>query len=638
MVPAISKRVPTSVLMSVQTGVQSGMHPRPLESTLARHRFMSAEPTSAPAADAPSLWRRLRRLWPYFGQYRTGWFLAIGATFMSALTEPAIPALLKPLLDEGFTEGQLQLWMVPTAIIGLFALRGLAQFASKYALSRIAADGMVVLRQQLFERLLHADLTLFSRQSASQLANTIVYEVQTGSTLLVQALLNLGRDGFTVVALMAYLIYLNWKLTLIVLVLVPAVALILKVLSRRLYLVTRESQDATDELAYVVEENVLSHRMVRLHQAQSQQGRRFAALSRRLRDLALKATRASAATMPLSQLVAAIALSTVIAIALSQGRSNGGGAITVGGFVAFIGAMLMLVSPTRRLADVVHPVTRGLAALERGLELLDTVQPEADAPAADAGVPERARGELALHAVSVRYRPDAAPALDAVDLHVRAGETVALVGPSGSGKTTLANLLPRFVTPTGGRIELDGIDIGRWPLAALRAQFALVSQDVTMLNDSIAANVALGAEPIDRERVQRCLAQANLAEHVAALPQGIDTRVGHNATELSGGQRQRLAIARALYKNAPVLLLDEATSALDTHSERLVQQALNTAMTGRTTLVIAHRLSTIERADRIVVMERGRVVEQGTHAQLLALGGLYARLHGQSAPARADAP
>ncbi|MEZ5606923.1 MAG: lipid A export permease/ATP-binding protein MsbA [Burkholderiaceae bacterium] len=593
---------------------------------------MPTDADPAPAAHADhSLLQRLRRLWPYFRQYRMGWVLAIGSTLLSALTEPAIPALLKPLLDDGFTQGRLPLWMVPTSIIGLFLIRGLAQFASRYALSRIAADGMVLLRRQLFDRLVHADLGLFSQQSASQLANTIVYEAQTGSNLLVQAMLNLGRDGFTVVALLGYLIYLNWKLTLIVLVLVPAVAWILKVVSRRLYRITRDSQEATDELAYVVEENVLAHRMVRLHAAQTQQERRFDGLNRHLRALALKATRASAASTPLSQLVAAIALSSVILIAMSQGASGSGPAVTVGGFVAFIGAMLMLVAPTRRLADVINPITRGLAALERGLELMDSVLPEAETDAAPAAsVPVRARGDIELRGVRVSYRDDAAPALDAVDLRVRAGETVALVGPSGSGKSTLVHLLPRFVPLSAGQILLDGLDIAHWPLAALRAQFALVSQDVTMLNDSIAANVALGADPIDRERVQRCLQQANLAEHVAGLPQGIDTLVGHNATELSGGQRQRLAIARALYKDAPVLLLDEATSALDTHSERLVQQALNTVMAGRTTLVIAHRLSTIEHADRIVVMEHGHVMEQGTHAQLMARGGLYARLHGKA--------
>lgn len=583
-----------------------------------------------------SLLQRLRRLWPYFQQYRIGWVMALVATLIGALTEPAIPALLKPLLDEGFNQGRLQLWMVPAAIIGLFAIRGVAQFAGRYALSRIAADGMVVLRRQLFDRLLHADLTLFAHQSASQLANTIVYEVQTGSTLLVQALLNLARDGFTVVALLGYLIYLNWQLTLIVLVLVPCVAFILKTLSRRLYKVTRLSQTATDELAYVVEENVLAHRMVRLHQAQAGQAGRFDALSHHLRNLALKATRASAASMPLAQLVSAVALSSVIAIALAQGRAGDGPGITVGGFVAFIGAMLMLVAPTRRLADIISPITRGLAALERGLELIDSVPAEADAPqAAPADVPPRARGEIELLDAAVRYRDDAEPALDGVSLHIRPGETVALVGPSGAGKTTLVNLLPRFVALAGGQVRLDGIDLAHWPLAALRAQFALVSQDVTMLNDSIAANVALGAAAIDRARVERCLQQANLAEHVAALPQGIDTVVGHNATELSGGQRQRLAIARALYKDAPVLLLDEATSALDTQSERLVQQALAIAMQGRTTLVIAHRLSTIEHADRIVVMEHGRVVEQGSHAELIAAGNLYARLHGLASQAAA---
>jgi subfamily B ATP-binding cassette protein MsbA len=512
------------------------------------------------------------------------------------------------------------------AIVGLFALRGFAHFGSQYALARIANEGMVKLRAQLFDRLLSAELSLFTRQSASQLANTIVYEVQTGTTLLVQALLNLARDSFSVVALLGYLMYLNWSLTLIVFVLVPIVGAIMKVMSRRLYRYTRLAQSTTDELAYVVEENVLAHRMVRLHGAQAQQAARFDQLSRHLRGLSIKATSASAGAMPLAQMAAAVALSVVIGIALYQGQSSDGRSITVGGFVAFIGAMLMLIQPLRRLTDVVGPVTRGLAALERGLDLMAEVKPEPGTDAA-ASPGTRARGEIELRDVSVRYGEASAPALDTVCLRVRAGETVALVGPSGSGKTTLVNLLPRFVTPTQGQVLIDGTDIAAWPLGALRAQFALVSQDVTMLNDSVAANVALGAAQIDRERVQRCLEDANLGAHIAALPRGIDTVLGHNATQLSGGQRQRLAIARALYKDAPVLLLDEATSALDTESERLVQQAIARAMTGRTTLVIAHRLSTIEHADRIVVMEHGRIVEQGSHAELVHAGGLYARLH-----------
>jgi subfamily B ATP-binding cassette protein MsbA len=380
----------------------------------------------------------------------------------------------------------------------------------------------------------------------------------------------------------------------------------MKVLSRRLYGLTKESQKATDDLAYVVEENVLAHRMVRLHGAHEQQIGRFNGLGQRLRRLALKSTTASAAITPLTQIMAAIALSLVLVIALIQSREPGSGA-TVGSFVAFITAMLMLIAPIKRLADVANPITRGLAALERGLALLH------DAPEESQGQHqvERARGAMAWHDVSVQFNPGEPPALSHIDLTVLPGETVALVGTSGAGKTTLVQLLPRFLNPTNGVVMLDGIPLGQWHLGSLRSQ--------------LAANVSLGQQP-DRGKVQHCLEAANLWRHVQTLPQGLDTDLGHNANQFSGGQRQRLAIARALYKDAPILILDEATSALDNESERLVQEALQGLMKGRTTLIVAHRLSTIEHADRVIVMEHGRIVEQGAPAQLLASGGAYARL------------
>ncbi|MBP8148393.1 MAG: lipid A export permease/ATP-binding protein MsbA [Limnohabitans sp.] len=579
---------------------------------------MKTDTTERPAE---SLRNRLARLAPYFVRQRGVWALAIAATLVAALTEPLIPALFQPLLDKGFAENSLPLWSVPAAVIGLFAVRGLATFTAQYALARITNDGMEKLRNDLFAQLLRADLSLFSRQSASALSNTVVYEVQNGAAQLISAVVGLSRDGFTLIALVGYLMWLNWELTLVVFTVAPGLSWIMKVLSRRLYRLTKESQQATDDLAYVVEENVLAHRMVRLHGAQAQQAGRFEALGQRLRRLALKSTAASAAITPLTQIMAAIALSLVLTIALTQSRGNDSGA-TVGGFVAFITAMLMLVAPIKRLADVANPITRGLAALERGVSLLR------DAPEETQGQhqQDKAIGAVEWREVQLRFSAEGAPALADISLSVQPGETVALVGTSGAGKTTLIQLLPRFLDAQGGQVLVDGVPVQNWQLASLRRQIAMVSQDVVMLNDTLAANVCLG-QVADRARIQACLEAANLWGHVAQLPQGMDTLLGHNANQLSGGQRQRLAIARALYKDAPILILDEATSALDNESERLVQEALQKLMQGRTTLIVAHRLSTIEHADRVVVMERGRIVEQGAPAVLLASGGAYARLH-----------
>ncbi|MFZ2325448.1 MAG: lipid A export permease/ATP-binding protein MsbA [Rhodoferax sp.] len=575
--------------------------------------------TPAPAALQSSLLTRMLRLRPYFGAHSGTWIIIVLATIVGAATEPMIPALFDKLLDLGFVKRKLELWTVPVVLLALFGVRGLAGYIAQLGLSRITNHGLMVMRREMFAKLLVAPMRLFKEQTSSSLSNSIVYETQNGASMLVNSILSLTRNALTLLALTTYLLYLNWKLTLIVIAVFPAVAWVMRVLTKRLHRLTKANQDATDSLAYVVEENVLAHRDIRLYAAESSQAQRFEDLGQSLRHLAMKSTVAGAAMTPMTQMLAAMALSAVISVALVQSASSD---TSVGGFVGFVTAMLMIIAPIRQLSEVSGPITRGLAALERGLDLIHNV------PAEDQGsyTKPRADGEIVFQDVVVQYTGATTPVIHGLSLSIHGGETIAIVGASGAGKSTLVNLLPRFVDLHSGQIMLDGVELRDWNLKALRAQFAFVSQHVVMLNDSIAANVALGLA-LDRDKVLACLQAANLGALINELPQGLDTLVGHNAMQLSGGQRQRLAIARALYKDAPILILDEATSALDTESERAVQDALQGLMRNRTTLVIAHRLSTVMHASRIVAMDSGRIVEIGTHQELIQHNGHYARLY-----------
>jgi ATP-binding cassette, subfamily B, bacterial MsbA len=572
----------------------------------------------------------LNRLIQYLKPHTKTIIGSILAMALVAGAETSIPALMKPLLDRGFT-GELdgRLWLVPIFLVGLAFIRGGAQFLSNYLLSRVINAVLLKLREQMFQTLLHAKTEFYQKSSASSLINAVVFEVNNVLSIMGTMLISLVRDSLTVLGLLGYLIYLNWKLTLVVLIIFPIIAFIMSLINRRLRGLNREQQAMTSELAYIVEEAVSGHKIVKVHGGETYEMSRFFDKADRLRRFALKTAVAGGLNQPITQLIASMALSVVLVIALLQSSTEG---TTVGGFAAFITAMMLIISPIKHLADINQPLQRGLTAAEMIFGLMDQPIEEDDSRKAGVQRIEKAKGAIAFKDVSFSYQQDAdrQDALKHVSLSVQAGEVVAFVGPSGGGKSTLVNLLPRFFRPTTGVIELDGINLEELSLSDLRRQIAFVSQDVILFNDSIAANVAYGTDAvsgIDRGRVIEALEAANLSNLMSELPQGIDTLIGDNGNRLSGGQRQRLAIARAIYKDAPILILDEATSALDSESERQVQEALDRLMAGRTTLVIAHRLSTIEHASRIVVLEHGQVVENGSHAELIEKGGLYSNLH-----------
>ncbi|HVL57133.1 MAG TPA: lipid A export permease/ATP-binding protein MsbA [Burkholderiaceae bacterium] len=562
------------------------------------------------------LLRYVRPYWPMFA-------LGVLGMILTAATEPAFPMLMKVLLDDGFGAGGAGwlLWGIPLAIVALFVLRGMFTFTMHYAMSWVSQRVLNDLRRDMFGRLIELPASFLAREPAGKLIARLVSDVNNVTVTLGGVIVTVVRDSFVILGLLVWLLYLNWQLTMIALALLPVIALLTHAFSRRMRRLSHEQMRYTGELTSVVEEAIHCSPVVKVYSGQAYEQSRFQQANDKLRNFARRMTVASATIVPLTQVSAAIAVAIVVAIALYQSQQQ---QTTVGGFVSFITGMLMLLTPLRHLADVNTQFQRALAAADVVFRFVDEPVEE-DHGTRTIG---RARGEIRFENVSFRYPGAERPALAGIDLVVRPGETVALVGSSGGGKTTLANLIPRFYSPTDGRILLDAIPIEQLRLASLRAQIAWVSQNVMLFNDTIAANIAYGERRgVPLAQVRSAARAAHLAEFIESLPQGYDTLIGDNGVRLSGGQRQRLSIARAILKDAPILILDEATSALDNESERFVQAALEELMHGRTTLVIAHRLSTVIRADRIVVLAHGRIVEQGLHAQLLERNGIYARLY-----------
>jgi subfamily B ATP-binding cassette protein MsbA len=563
-----------------------------------------------------------RRLFGFVRPYWRRFALGVLGMVVYAVTETALPALLKELLDGSFVaKDPRSIQLMPLAIVGLFLVRGVSDYAHTVALAGVSQRTVADVRKRLFAKLLTLPTGYFDAHTAAATVSKLSHNASQIGPILTSALITVVRDTLTVLGLLAYMLYLNWQLSLVFFTVLPLIAWVIRNVSRRLRGLSRSQQQMQGAMNHVVHEAIGAHREIRVFGGQEHEARRYAEVVDKLRRNAMKVVSTSAANGPLVQGIAVMALAAIIYYAAMQTRQN---ELTVGGFVSFFGAMALLLAPLKRLSNVNEVLQRGLAGAASVFELLDTPS-EPDAGTTPLA---RAQGRLRFDGVRLRYPRAEREALAGVDLEVRPGETVALVGASGSGKTTLMALIPRFYAPDAGVVSLDGIDLRELRLADLRAQIALVTQHTVLFNDTVAANIAYGSahEPSEAEVIAAAEA-AHAMEFIRLLPEGLQTLVGENGARLSGGQRQRLAIARALLKDAPILLLDEATSALDTESERAVQAAIENLKRGRTTLIIAHRLSTIVNADRIVVMEHGRIAESGTHAQLIARGGIYQRLH-----------
>ncbi|EKY4193796.1 lipid A ABC transporter ATP-binding protein/permease MsbA [Vibrio harveyi] len=567
-------------------------------------------------------WQTFKRLWQFIRLYKSGLIVAVIALVVNAISDTYMISLLKPLLDEGFGNAESDfLRTLPLIVFAMMFIRGLSGFVSTYCLSWVSGNVVMQIRRMVFNHFMHMPVSYFDKEKTGSLLSRITYDSEQVSAATSSALVSIVREGASIIGLLVLMFYNSWQLSLVLFAVAPVVAFGISIVSKRFRKISRNMQTMMGNVTASAEQMLKGHKVVLSYGGQDIEGKRFEKVSNQMRQQSMKLVSAQAAANPIIQMIASVAIVVVLYLASIDSIKD---QLTPGTFTVVFSAMFGLMRPLKALTSVTSQFQRGMAASQTLFALVDLGTEKNEGRF----IVERAQGDVAVKNVSFTYEGTEKPALENVSFDIPRGKTVALVGRSGSGKSTIASLFNRFYDVNSGCITLDGHDIRDYELKNLREQFALVSQNVHLFNDTIANNIAYATEgKYSREDIERAANLAHAMEFISKMDGGLDAMIGENGASLSGGQRQRVAIARALLRDAPVLILDEATSALDTESERAIQSALDELQKDKTVLVIAHRLSTIENADEILVVDEGTIVERGSHADLIAKDGAYAQLH-----------